>query len=88
MSDINAVDHLVAFYGIQARKREVIIFCSVLDTTRGEMSKIIIDNTDLTNEFGSILGVNTVNLLVTFYDIKGKRKASLFCPNHLKLKCN
>jgi hypothetical protein len=30
----DAVNPLVAFYGIRGRKREVLFFCSVLDTTQ------------------------------------------------------
>jgi hypothetical protein len=34
ISGVNAINHLVAFYGIHGRKRVVLFFYSVPDTTR------------------------------------------------------
>jgi hypothetical protein len=38
ISGVSAVDPLVAFYDIHGRKREMLFFCSVPDTTRDQSS--------------------------------------------------
>jgi hypothetical protein len=44
ISNVSAVNPLVAFYDIHGRKGEVLFFCSVPDTTRDPFMDVVDDN--------------------------------------------
>jgi hypothetical protein len=62
ISDVSAINALVAFIDIHGGKREVLFFYFVPDTTRD----------------CSISGVTAVNPIIAFYDIHGKKRQVLF----------
>jgi hypothetical protein len=93
ISGVSANDPLVAFYDIHGRKREVLFFYFVPDTTRDHDELAMRNTAHVTGSkpiavcFQSVSSMSTDNALGAFYDNYGskvQRVAIIFLIHHAK----